>query len=168
MCATFKMVKDAMKRAHDSNARRVEKKVNSDQLQVGDAIWVRNERSVTEHEGQWPQKYLGPYRILELTKTNARIKPIFSDGNEIYVHLGRTKFAYLRDDPSEASYEEEQVQVDPPLGTREQEVEQEAEASQGGRTVGQEQGTQAASLRAVAPVEPQVESTRYNLRSARR
>jgi len=112
MCLAFKLVREKMKRAHDKTAKRHDKRVNSSQLQPGSIVWVKNERQAVDNVNEWPARYVGPYRILQLNKTNARIKHIYKKGREEYVHIARLKFAHIRDDPFPIQEINEELQND--------------------------------------------------------
>jgi hypothetical protein len=99
MQSTFKVVRGLIKQAHTRIAKRRDKLVNSEKLQPGMLVLVRNERQEADHDNQWPPKYTGPYRVLELTRTNARIKHLYKKSREQYVQLHRCKYAQIRDDP---------------------------------------------------------------------
>jgi hypothetical protein len=106
MYAAFKVVRGLIKRAHATTAKRRDKLVNSEKLQPGMLVFVRNERQDIDHDNQWPLKYTGPYRVLELTRTNARIKHLYKK-KEQYLQLHRCKCAQIRDDPFPIQVNEE-------------------------------------------------------------
>ena len=113
MHLAFQTVRDNMKKAHDKAAHLHDKKVNSDDVQVGMMVWVRNERQDVDQPNEWPTKYIGPYRVLEKNKTNARIRHVYKKSREEYVHLSRLKLAHLRDDPFPIAHDDGQPQEPP-------------------------------------------------------
>ena len=111
MYTAFKAVRGLIKQAHARVAKRRDKFVNSEKLQPGMLVFVRNERQETDHDDQWPPKYTGPYRVLELTRTNARIKHLYKKSREQYVQLHRCKYAQIRNDPFPLQLNEEETDI---------------------------------------------------------
>jgi hypothetical protein len=111
MHSAFKVVRRLIKQAHTKTAKRRDKHVNSEKLQPGMLVFVRNERQDTDHDNQWPPKYTGPYRVLELTRTNARIKHLYKKSKEQYVQLHRCKYAKIRNDPFPLRIDDEETEV---------------------------------------------------------
>jgi hypothetical protein len=91
----YKTVKEKSEASHDRAVQLRERGVRNADVNVGDIVLLQNPTNQPEAEAQWPTQWIGPYRIVEKTKTNATIRALYT-GRVESVHLSRLKIAHLR------------------------------------------------------------------------
>ena len=141
----FKTVKEKSEAAHLKSKENRVKRIKNEGILPGSVVMLRNEAKVPENPRAWPTPYEGPYRVIEKTATNARIRGIFNR-KEKYVHLHRLKVAYLRGCP----FPLEEHPGDKPADT---------EATRRGDTRSRDDGDGPTDSQESGP-----QKTRYNLR----
>uniref|UniRef100_A0A6A7FXQ6 RNA-directed DNA polymerase n=1 Tax=Hirondellea gigas TaxID=1518452 RepID=A0A6A7FXQ6_9CRUS len=93
----FKTVKEKSDAAHERSKQLKERGVKNDKIEAGAIVFLRNETHKVDSGKEWPAPFIGPFRILNKTETNAEIQEL--NGHNIQrVHLNRLKIAYLRGD----------------------------------------------------------------------
>ena len=94
----FALVKTLTQKAHDLSAKQYNKRVrNTNKVEIGSIVLLRNETNKTQSVNGWPTRYIGPYRVVDKYNNNFKIKGIYSDKRVQTVHLNRIKIATLRD-----------------------------------------------------------------------